>query len=47
MCTSVYVTQPNLFPEYLPIANNMLKSFKIIRYSTLLGKYSKARQIWC
>ena len=24
-----YVTQPNLFPQYLPIANNMLKSFKI------------------
>jgi hypothetical protein len=29
--TLVYVTQPNLFPEYLPIANNMLKSFKITR----------------
>jgi hypothetical protein len=28
--TLVYVTQPNLFPEYLPIANNMFKSFKII-----------------
>jgi hypothetical protein len=29
--TLVYVTQPNLFPQYLPIANNMLKSFKITR----------------
>ena len=29
--TLVYVTQPNLFSEYLPIANNMFKSFKITR----------------
>jgi hypothetical protein len=29
--TVVYVVQPNLFPQYMPIANNMLKSFKITR----------------
>jgi hypothetical protein len=30
--TLVYVTQPNLFTEYLSIANNMLKLYKITSY---------------